>query len=152
MLKNWLSLLTPSLLRFLIGNMNLNPKELKSLKKDELVKLVLNLRDHTSSPQAHKPSFTDSTDCPNRNSVSVCHSASPDASLKAPETKSSELRSIIFEAVHDIKVELRLEYINLLKEMKNEFQRELAALRDELNEYKKKNDCALREVESEFFA
>ena len=112
---------------------NLSNKDLKGLKKADLVRLVVNYQNSNSLSQKQRPMTTHETTM--RTSV-------PTPSQPLEEKASfdmSEIRKTIMEAVNDIKTELRLEYIGLLKDLKNEFRQELESIRHEFDEHKKKS-------------
>ncbi len=122
---------------------NLSTKDLKSLKKEDLVRLVVNLQNTNSSLQRQRRSLSETSDKSSRASVSAS-SAMPEGTFDICDIKRT-----IIEAVKDIKTELRSEYISLLKDLKDDFRHEMENMRSEMREQKQKFDSSLREMESE---
>ena len=122
--------------------MNLTPKELKAMKKDELVRLVISMRDSNTPPQKRKLSLSENSDNLTR--------VTPSPSSDRVSLNISEIKSAVFEAVNDIKTELRFEFMTMLKDLKDEFTTEIVKIRDELQDHKMKNNSSLQDVESEF--
>ncbi len=124
---------------------NLSTKDLRGLKKEDLVRLVVDYQN--ANPPSQKQ----------RRSVGVTHdnltkTGAPTPS-QPPEGNAavdmSVIKKIIVEAVNEIKTELRLEYMGLLKDLRNEFRQELESIRHEFDEHKKVTDSSLRNIESE---
>ena len=67
-----------------------------------------------------------------------------------PTLLLSQVKDAVFEAVQDLKSQLRLEYTALINEVKSDFRLELENVRNELQAFKTKYDLDLREREIEF--
>lgn len=127
---------------------NLTPKNLKNLKKDELVQLVLSLRS-SDSPLPSKQTRS----AKNAGNDSICNSSSKsdiNSVDNEPTLLLSQVKEAVFEAVQDLKSQLRSEYTVLLNEVKSDFKRELENARNELQAFKIKYDLDMREREVEF--
>lgn len=127
------------------SNSNLTPKQLKTLKKDELVRLVLDMQ----NTGVRNPDTLEGTD---RNltidaATALSERTSPE---KEPSFTLSQVKNVVVEAVQDLKSELRLEYLSLIDEIKSDFKKELENVRYELNLYKAKCDSSIQDMEVEF--
>lgn len=112
-------------------NSSFSSKELKSFKKDELIRLVLESQDLVKA----------------QTNAGLASTTGPKGRLPRTPNKSSELplmsteffqaelvakvKSAVLEAVSDLKSELRLEYRALLNDAEAKFSSELESLRQE---------------------
>lgn len=124
----------------------LTVKELKCLKKDELVRLIQNLQtNEASSKKLRSP-----IDTPSKRESYFSASLAENSSPENQSLTISLVKSAVLEAFQDIKTELRSEYMELLKDLRNEFMSELDGFRKEISVHKIHFETSLREMESEF--
>ena len=121
-------------------------KDLKALKKDDLIRLIINTRDS----QILKPNKSplSSIDVPN---VSVS-SQSPQLSFRCPHDESAlitQIKSAVSEAIHSLRCELRLEYEARICELENKFHKEIESLRESFDQLKKETKSSLKDTEIE---
>lgn len=137
---------------------NVLPKDLKSLKKDELIRLLLESRSSAASPVSSSSSSSTNQKV-SRTPVRSGNSEHGTVStISVNDDLVAHVKAAVFEAVRDLKVELRLEYEALLKDVEQKFTREIEVLRSELSITQKNiraevNDLQqrqFRELEKEF--
>lgn len=125
-----------------------SPRELKGLKKDELVRMVLKLQCSDQTGKRNEQPLT--------GSIIEDNSHLHKPLLGYPSDKNSiphfasEIKSAMMEAVNEIKMELRSEYMGLLKDMRNEFTSELENVREEIRNQRKMFETSMRDMEAEF--
>jgi len=125
-----------------------SPKKLKSLKKDELVRLILDFQKNEPTSHKNSPS-SDNLDknlSPNSVATQPQNSISPDQ----PAFSIGQVKGAVFEAVQQLRSEIRLEYTALIKDLRDDFRQEIDNIRDEMARYRDKIDETLRKTEIEF--
>lgn len=113
-----------------------NLKDLKLLKKDELIRLLVESQQPIDSP----PNSSESNGLRSTDShPQLCPTPSKsEAELNISSSNKSnggllaQIKTAVFEAVRDLKSELRLEYQALLNEMEKKFMHEVDSLRKEI--------------------
>ena len=121
------------------------PKELKSLKKEDLIRLLVDSKNSTSSPICHKASGSaNNTPMFFRNSDSGL--ASSDT---LPDGILAQVKAAVIDAVHDLKNELRLEYQALLRDLEQKFSHQIESLRSETLALQNKIDSQFKNFETE---
>ena len=120
----------------------LSSKDLKLLKKDELISLVL------ESHNADKPSVIP------KGKLSQTPKTKNNTTMTPSKTDQMELmtqiKKAVFEAVSDLKAELRIEYQALLRDVEAKFESEIDALKRENSALKKSFSSKCDELEREF--
>lgn len=131
-------------------------KDLHSLKKNELIRLIVDLRNSVAT-SSEAPDKSDSVvgipahKAPPQQSPSDKIHSSSVCSCRESSILMDQVRSAVTDAVRDLKSELRLEYQSALTDQELKFSREVLTLRDEINLLKNKIDQACQDIEAEFF-
>lgn len=129
-------------------------KDLKLLKKDELVRLLLE-----SNQSFDSPSSNNSKSSKAKSTISKDHRCSTPTTFTSnqeaisanvvSEALVAQVKAAVVEAVSDLKAELRLEYKKLLCEMDEKFTREIDSLRSELYSFQKSASIQLTNLEKD---
>lgn len=127
---------------------SLSSRELKGLKKDELVRLILKMQGGETPIKENQQPVRRGTcdDTPVWSSQTV--DSSQAKLIMSPMV--AEIKNVVVDAVRELKQELRSEYMTLLKDIRNEFRQELENLRVELQRHEMKVNSSMRETEVEF--
>lgn len=111
---------------------DLSPRELKSLKKEELIRLVLKAKEK-ESPKVSRSltSGTTSSSTGNRSSLGASSCTRPDHDV---DWLMMKIKTAVVEAVQDLKSELRAEYDTKFRDMNEKFSKEIENLQTEISE------------------
>ena len=107
---------------------DLLPKQLKSLKKEELIRIVLKDREKDSSKISCPPN-ADTKSSNTQLSFDATHQSRPDLDV---DWLTTMIKTAVVDAVQDIKTDLRAEYEIIFKDLKEKFSSEIENLRAEV--------------------
>lgn len=122
----------------------LSPRELKTMKKDDLIRLVLKAREG-ESPQNVRT--VNSQPSKSRSSLGSNGTLGTDFDV---DWLTMQIKSAVQEAVQDIKTELRAEYQALFKDMSEKFTNDISNLQSEIDNLKAKLESQAHSLEKEF--
>ena len=128
-------------------------KELQSLKKNELIRLVIDLHNSTNSQPSDSldslPGFPARRTSPQESTSDGIRC--PSNSFRDESSSLvAQIKSAVTDAVRDLKSELRLEYQSALAEQEHRFSKEVIALREEIVCLKNKIEQTGQDLEAEF--
>ena len=117
-------------------------KELESLKKDDIIRLLLEAqaKDSPSVTSGVGSGGDDSQASPKQQSSCPF----PLSDDKPSDWIIAQIKTAVVEAVHDLKTELRLEYQARLKELDKKFSSELSSIRSEMTNLNNKVESKLK--------
>lgn len=125
-------------------NTDLSPRELKSLKKEDLIKLVLKNKEK-ESPQVARPLTSTNLLHEKRSSLAASSCSDLDVDLL-----TSKIKCAVMEAVQDLKAELRAEYEIIFKEQNDKFTGEIERLQKEVSDLRVQIESQSSCLEKEF--
>lgn len=130
---------------------SLNVKDLKALKKDDLIRLLMDLQKQeaiTPVPSANHVAIKDTKSrsfSPEFDSQRITSPFSLDSSFLV-----SQIKTAVSEAVHELKTELRMEYKAQLADLECRFSEKFGNLNQEFATFKEQINLSLRKIESDF--
>lgn len=126
-------------------------KDLRTLKKDQLIRIIEESQKKTSSPDVDKRNRrsleTEDTRYPKMPSKCIPNSEAETGSIG---WLLEQIKTSVTEAVQELKTELRQEYKALFKSLEDDFKREIENVHLEIKTLKMKVDASINNFEKEF--